>query len=75
MTHNDLEPEERQHSPLRTKLRPATVYAFGLAVIFIVAGITFALYVFPELSTLRAVAAGFCFGGFLALCSITYSAF
>ena len=75
MTANDLEPEERQHSPLRSKFRPTTVYAVALATVFIVAGIAFALYAFPELSTLRAITAGFCFGGFLALCSITYSAF
>ena len=43
--------------------------------IFIILGSGFTLYAFPELSVFRAIVAGVCFGGFLGLCSITYSAF
>ena len=50
------------------------IYGILLTVIFIVSGIAFALHAFPELSVIRATVAGICFGGFLALCSITYSA-
>ena len=50
------------------------IYAIGLTVIFIVSGIAFALHAFPELSLIRGTVAGICFGGFLALCSISYSA-
>ncbi|MGC6417851.1 MAG: hypothetical protein ACON3Z_12080 [Bradymonadia bacterium] len=50
------------------------IYAVLLTLVFVGSGIAFALYTFPELSTIRAVIAGLCFGGFLALCSITYSA-
>ena len=71
---DDLEPEGKQHRPFRSQIKPATLYAIALATVFIGAGIGFALYAFPELSTFRAIAAGFCFGGFLTLCSITYSA-
>ena len=50
------------------------IYAILLTAVFIISGIAFALHAFPELSTIRATVAGICFGGFLALCSISYSA-
>lgn len=74
------EPEQRE-SP--SELSPKTpsshrrgiIYAIVLVVTFVSLSIGFTLYAFPELSFGRAMLAGVFFGGFLSLCSITYSIF
>ena len=68
---SELEPESEPETPSRRGL----IYAISLTAIFIILGSGFTLYAFPELSVFRAIVAGVCFGGFLGLCSITYSAF
>ena len=65
----DAEKEAQRRS------RRALIYSIVLGLSFIVLSIGFTLYAFPELPLSRAIGAGIFFGGFLALCSITYSAF
>jgi hypothetical protein len=42
--------------------RQGLIYIVVLTVIFVIAGIVFTFYAFPELSAIRATVAGVCFG-------------
>ena len=71
-TPPETTPEDEAKAAQR---RRAWTYAIILTTTFVILGMVFAVIVFPDLHPLRAALAGACFGGFLALCSITYSAF
>ena len=69
----DEAPEDA--TPAQSNTRRGVIYAIALVLTFVALSIGFTLYAFPDLSTGRAILAGVFFGGFLALCSITYSVF
>ncbi len=75
LRRRDMDREEPEAGSEDDARRRAWTYAVILMGTFVILGIVFAIMAFPELSTPRAALAGACFGGFLALCSITYSAF
>ena len=57
------------------KFWPTYRYIIILSASFTILSVYYALTYFPELSTIRAVIAGVCFGVFCSMCAATYSHF
>ena len=70
-----MDDRPQQEKEAEAPRRRAWIYGIILTSVFVILGVVFAIMTFPELHPARAALAGACFGGFLALCSITYSAF
>ena len=73
MSDTEQDPAATEPSDKDNASRRALIYWSVLVGSFTIVGVIFTLYAFPELSPLRAIFAGVCFGVFSALCSINYS--